>query len=883
MTKSFFSLGNECFRNGDYKQAITYYHKAIELDPSFSLYHSSLMAAVSQLNQRDSGKVVWTATDGGTEASREFSKDNLNTAEAESKQRTALQYLNISNMCTWLWGGFANLASERIKACLRDKRYKTGERAHGAFELGRWHAHRGEWKESLEVLSSLSQLDKRKFRSKRCKLLRCEAEISLGLTDSASEIIEFELSKSEDPDFICAKSNLLLAKQGIKSCQSRMALINKIFANKKLNSITFPPNKPLSFGQLKCEVAKNQFIESDLKVSILMPVFNAENYIETSVLSMLSQTWRNIEIIAVEDCGTDSSWDKLQYLAKQDSRLKIYRNSFNMGAYPTRNRALSLSTGDYITVHDSDDWSHPQIIEVQLTHMLKNPHLKATFTFMTRVYDNMMFMLRPQRGNLNYVHRSYPSLLMKKEDISHLGEWDAVTANADDELVQRIRELWGPDAIQDVISDTPLSFFLVHPNSLTQQKGTSLNTLAFGIRHEYSRQAKYWRENKEKAGTALRITRRDMKDPFPIPLGLAPKNWKVNSHYDIVFISDLSLLGGTRRCNEAYIKAAVDMGLRIALFHWPRFDLKKQEIADVYTDASYSPLVDFIVPEDNVTAELLIIHHPPIIKYQLDSLPSINCKKLGVLVNQLPMQFHTQRPCYYDGPEIEHFLKEKFNVNPVWLSISPVVSRKLNEIGGFTQISNEIWYPPYIGNIPKNLPPLPEGVGRRSKLVLGRHSRDHYTKWPEIHEDLLTAYCCREKNITVRIMGGVENPRKILGEIPPNWADIPFDFMSVPDFIKGLDFFLHFTHSDYIEEFGRNIMEAMALGKVVLLPPAFQDTFGSAAVYCSPQEVAETMRRIWFKPDEYRLQAEKGLAFVERYCSRESIQKRLNKLIQSQV
>jgi len=227
---------------------------------------------------------------------------------------------------------------------------------------------------------------------------------------------------------------------------------------------------------------------------------------------------------------------------------------------------------------------------------------------------DMKFLLRPQRNNLDYVHRSYPSVLIRKSDLDALGMWDGVSANADDEFVQRARILWGKNSVKDILTGVPLSFFLVHENSLTQSKKTSLNSLTFGVRYEYSRQAKFWRENVVASDAKSIVTDRiSLKAPFPIPAGLAPNNWNINSRYDLVIVSDLSLLGGTRRCNEGYINAAINSGLRVGLFHWPRYDLALAEIAPEYTELSYHNNVDILVHEDEITANLVVIHHPPIL------------------------------------------------------------------------------------------------------------------------------------------------------------------------------------------------------------------------------------------------------------------------------
>ena len=77
-------------------------------------------------------------------------------------------------------------------------------------------------------------------------------------------------------------------------------------------------------------------------------------------------------------------------------------------------------------------------------------------------------------------------------------------------------------------------------------------------------------------------------------------------------------------------------------------------------------------------------------------------------------------------------------------------------------------------------------------------------------------------------MGGAQGALKLLKRLPSNWTSLEFDATPVDRFLSELDFFLHFPHEDYIEEFGRNVMEAMAQGVPAILPPAFAETFGDA-------------------------------------------------------
>lgn len=91
------------------------------------------------------------------------------------------------------------------------------------------------------------------------------------------------------------------------------------------------------------------------KISVIMPVYNCERYLEAAVKSVLSQEGVEIELIAVEDCSKDSSREILQRLANEDARIRAIYNEHNMGVAAVRNRALERVTGEFVAFCDSDD------------------------------------------------------------------------------------------------------------------------------------------------------------------------------------------------------------------------------------------------------------------------------------------------------------------------------------------------------------------------------------------------------------------------------------------------------------------------------------------------------------------------------------------------
>ena len=98
-------------------------------------------------------------------------------------------------------------------------------------------------------------------------------------------------------------------------------------------------------------------------VSVILPVYNKIKYLPTTLPSLLSQTYRDFELIAVEEGSSDGSGDFLDRLAKTDSRVKVIRQP-NAGVSAARNAALDRASGDYVVFADADDTVCPDWLEV---------------------------------------------------------------------------------------------------------------------------------------------------------------------------------------------------------------------------------------------------------------------------------------------------------------------------------------------------------------------------------------------------------------------------------------------------------------------------------------------------------------------------------------
>ena len=107
------------------------------------------------------------------------------------------------------------------------------------------------------------------------------------------------------------------------------------------------------------------------KISIIVPVYNTEKYLKECIDSIINQTYKNLEIILIDDGSTDNSLNICKLFSSQDKRIKIIEKS-NSGVSDSRNMGLVSSTGDYITFVDSDDWIENNYIMNLFNNLIAN-------------------------------------------------------------------------------------------------------------------------------------------------------------------------------------------------------------------------------------------------------------------------------------------------------------------------------------------------------------------------------------------------------------------------------------------------------------------------------------------------------------------------------
>ena len=143
-------------------------------------------------------------------------------------------------------------------------------------------------------------------------------------------------------------------------------------------------------------------------VSIITPVYNCEKFIEQAIECVLKQTYKNWEMILVDDCSNDNSAQIIKKYSKKDKRLKYYKLKSNSGAAVARNKALDESKGRFIAYLDADDLWEYNKLEKQIKFMIDND-VAFTCTDYIKIDENDKILKEitiPKRVNYNLYLRN---------------------------------------------------------------------------------------------------------------------------------------------------------------------------------------------------------------------------------------------------------------------------------------------------------------------------------------------------------------------------------------------------------------------------------------------------------------------------------------------
>lgn len=162
-----------------------------------------------------------------------------------------------------------------------------------------------------------------------------------------------------------------------------------------------------------------------MKASVIIPVYNAEKYVAQSVQSILDQSFKDFELIIVNDCSTDSSLEIIKKI--NDPRIKILDLAENIGNASAMNKGIEIASGEYIFRMDSDDIAMPSRLEKQIKYMDEHPNCAVCGSWVKFFEGSEVLKNYPQsseeiKANLLFLNcLAHPSVAIRKKFLDESG------------------------------------------------------------------------------------------------------------------------------------------------------------------------------------------------------------------------------------------------------------------------------------------------------------------------------------------------------------------------------------------------------------------------------------------------------------------------------
>ena len=396
----------------------------------------------------------------------------------------------------------------------------------------------------------------------------------LGNKDKGLATYESSVARAEGtPDLTLARANFE------EEPEARMIWMNHVLAKYGIEPIALLPDRgQVPYDRLTTE--KNLACVNDGPlVTVLIAAYEAATMLPTALRSLQEQTWKNLEVIVIDDYSpTLDTMRVAEDFAASDPRIKVVRMNENSGAYVARNHGLDMATGDYITLHDADDWSHPRKIETQVRFLMNNPEVMGCTSEQARCREDLTFAFL--RSNQGFIIFNTSSFMWRRAEVrKQLGYWDTVRFGADAEFIARVKAVYGESSVVR-IQTGPLSFQRQTDHTATADPVTGLDSLAYGVRREYKEAQEFHHKN----NTSLKYKNDKAKRPFSVPSIMnEPITREKCQYYDVAIWIQLPMTRTEAKARRREIEELLEQGKTVALAP--------------HTDSGFNRPVAPVVPE----------------------------------------------------------------------------------------------------------------------------------------------------------------------------------------------------------------------------------------------------------------------------------------------
>ena len=541
-----------------------------------------------------------------------------------------------------------------------------------AWELALWYANKQTEigaEQALQYMKTAKSIQKDIDVLRKMAIVEAECLNRLQRKKEAERAIQKQLKVKEHPDLYFALANTET------NIDNRIKWINKVMNMYQLMPIELCPEKSdVLYDQLRTKPMEKT--KQGPKISVILPAYNSEQSIKIAIESILAQTWKNIELIIVDDCSTDNTYQVAKTYAEKDHRVKLFSTPANSGPYLARNIALSEATGEFVTVNDADDWSHAEKLEIQVTHLIEHPEFIANSSEQARLTEDFMFYRRGTPGT--YLFANMSSIMFRRKEVfEKLGYWDTVRFGADGEFKQRLLSVFGKEAFID-LKTGPLSFQRQTATSLTGNSAFGYSGFFMGARKEYVESFSYYHKH---VGN-LNYPFKQEKRLFPVPVPMLPERNKISRQLDIIIATDFySLSDKSLQLIKSEIEKNKELGLTTGLVQMYKYELNPKKKFNEKIRALINGVdVQMVVYGEEVECTLLIVHDPRVLQERQKYIPTINSVGVLIIVEQdSNMSYNSKIGLNYNLRQSARNLLFYFNKKGRWYPIDEKMRNTLME------------------------------------------------------------------------------------------------------------------------------------------------------------------------------------------------------------
>lgn len=696
------------------------------------------------------------------------------------------------------------------------------------------------------------------------KLQWVEALNDLGYYDAATAIgSRYEINQ------IAPLQLELLNLQRLRLTSSTdewLAALNDLYSRLDMSGVLLLENQSLPL--LDRLIAERVSPVAGPKISIIMPTFSPGLGIKTAVKSLLNQSWQNLEIIIVDDASPVHFQGLFEDLGALDSRIKVIHQEKNLGAYVARNTGLGIATGEFITTHDDDDWSHPDKLAEQVAVMVEDPSVVATTSAHMRVTDELE--LRRVNARAQFLQMNYSSLMFRSSIVKEVGNWDPVNKGGDSEFYTRLKEIYGKERIVG-LHDKPLSFSRVWEGSLTSGE-MSRGFFAYSrLFYRWAFRQWYW-EAKKLGMKPVRKVREPR--PYPIPASFEPgQRGQALSPFDVIYVTDFFRQATYANRAVREIQLLADAGLRVGYMHLysPR-TMKPAGVSEKLFELQLEGRVTQVSYDDDVETNILLVLDTSVGMF-LDQISSHVSSYRSILVAHDPPGLLGSEPrtptnLYRSIKNLDQAFNTTFDV----IGASAKDQQWVREVLPHTRVLSDsfVWDLSIEGETAAIRPP--DGVP-----LVGFHSYGNHYRWPSTLGEFNSVY--RSPKFSTYFYGNIKSARKKFGSAAFAEASVISRECTEGEFLDKIDFWVYYPNRRLIDQLWEPVLKAMQAGKVVLLPERLRELYGDAAVYCDPTRVPEVVEQYSNDQEKYREQAKRGQAFVTQRFPPEKLIERIGNLL----